>query len=518
MGASESSKKKEIIDPGPLGDEEVRHTIEAFREYSKDGTLDFAAMLDIPNDYGANLHQVAKRNEKEVSIQGLVDFIGETTRGGRSKRLTHVLCAAVGLATLVDPKTGEPYCVDEAKLGRIFQFAWQILLTKHHVTEEGFDDDSDNITASTRDVLYGGSANNGAAVSKRKLDALDPGPFVASIVEAARLEAAREREAARLAEVPATGHVLEDDKVDLSFVARWADRHAPEIADAWTAYVRATVFRDYGCRYEAPRLWDVSDILGHKATPARGQMMAALSLASATCRGDWKRLYASGVDGFSLYRLCHQILGWHGATAILLKSIHGEIFGAVLHEPWREWHTYYGGTGTDDGDKSFLFALRPTLRICRFRRGPGARTDAQFLNTTSSKFKGLALGSADGTPDCARLAIPEALNDAVVHVRRSDLTFEPGDLAPLSGIADNAIVSIDALEVWGLANDADAIHKADAGRKDARQTRAEHVRRAGKVDKAKFLENSFDREHLLGKTFAGTAKESEFHRTRDQDL
>lgn len=176
-------------------------------------------------------------------------------------------------------------------------------------------------------------------------------------------------------------------------------------------------------------------------------------------------------------------------------------------------HTYYGGSGC------FVFSLRPRVevranfgraergrsrlcpQICWPRRGAGARRDFMYLNT-KGRHKGICIGSS-GDPASARIAIPEQLGDATVTARRSCLTFESGDLAP-SALQGN--VDIDAIEVWGVG-DQDLIEAAAKGRDESRQLRADHVRKAGTVDKYKFLENSFDREHILCKTFAGCRRE-----------
>ena len=64
---------------------------------------------------------------------------------------------------------------------------------------------------------------------------------------------------------------------------------------------------------------------------------------------------------------------------------------------------------------------------------------------------------------------------------------------------DGGWVDVDELEGWA-AGDAGALEAAAAGRARARGVRADHIARARKVDKAKFL-TEFDQEMLLGKTF-----------------
>lgn len=129
-----------------------------------------------------------------------------------------------------------------------------------------------------------------------------------------------------------------------------------------------------------------------------------------------------------------------------------------------------------------------------------------YLNT-KGKFKGICIGSS-GDPSSARIAITDRLGDAKVTARRSCLTFESGELAPSSVDEET---DIDAIEVWGVG-DQDTIDAAAKARDDCRQTRADYVRKAGTVDKKMFLESAFDREHILGKTFANCAQDSEYRR------
>jgi len=478
---------------------------------------EFIEMMGVDNEFGSNLFIVASRGKKELELERFIRFVGETTRGNKSSRLTHFLCGACGAPGLVDAN-GNSVMVNQEDLGRLFTVAWRYLLSKHHATSAGFDDDSDGIVSgSRRGDLYGGIGSdqstkaNGWQSALRQIDVL---PFVGSIVQAAEHEAHQETEARRNAQISiAPGSVIQDDKIELSFIARWADRHVTELADAWSAFARARFFAAYSDIFHAPRTLNdndgISEIFGQLG-PERNQLQCALALASANCRGYWKRLYGSSIDGLSFHRLCHQILGWQGTTILLLRSTTNEVFGALLDEPWREWHTYFGGSSC------FIFSLRPNLKICRPRRDLGARRDFMYLNTKAHKFKGIALGGSGTDPKTSRLVIPEQLGDATVMLRRSDLTFESGDLVPPSSAPDG-IVSIHAIEVWGVGN-YDQIKAASQGRVDARKTRAEYVSRAGKVDKAKFLQNSFDRQFLLGKTFQACASGDEYRRAiRDND-
>lgn len=488
MGQQASGPKSPVVDPGRLGDEECANAVSVFMEYADEGRLTaagFIQAMDLDESVGASLFCIASRGASELGAQEFVNFAGETTRGSNSARLTHYLCACAGVSSLVDPSTGEPRYVEAARVRVVFELAWDKLLSKHRATASGFDDDSDIISGSTRGKAW---------------SSFDAEPFASSLLKAAENESRSEIEATKHGGSSCTA--LQGTSVDLSFVARWINRHMPDLPDAWTGYARSRLFNDYKAIFPAPVCLDASEVL---TKAHRDAMFCALAMAAAESRGHWTRIYGSGVDGLSFYRLCHQILGWKGPTVLLVKANSGDVFGAYLDTPWKEWHTFYGGSGC------FVFALKPTLEICRPRRGPGANRHFMYLNT-KGRHKCVCLGSS-GDPDSARLRIPEQLGDATVNIRRACLTYEAADLAPssLSGEVD-----IDAIEVWGVGDQA-AIAEAGKARDESRQTRADHIRKAGTVDRRQFG-TSFDREHIFGKTFAGCAQDAEYRRAvREED-
>lgn len=496
MGQGESSHDDEReIDPGPLGDAECAMALDTFKRHKPMTSAKFSTALDLPREFGDDLFRLACPSSTEtMSAQRFVSFLGETTRGARSARLTHFLCAAVGVTSLIDDKTGEPRYVERDLVARVFDIAWHVLFSKHHTTLSGFDDDDDSdVTATVRRRNF--CAEGGG-------EPFDPTPFSRAAYEAAEREAAREREAQKEAQqVGSSLLAVDESRIDLSFLARWTNRNAPDLAEAWTAYVRSVVFDDYTAVFTAPVCHESSQIFGDHGNARRAQIFCSLGLVDPSTRGEWTRIYGSGVDGFSFYRLCHQILGWQGPTLLLIKSSKGDVFGAYLDQPWREWHTFYGGSGC------FVFSLSPTLQVCRPRRGPGTTRDFMYLNT-KGRSKGLCVGSSSGSLETGRIVVPHQLADATVTTRSSCLTFEAGKLTP-SSLQEQ--VDIDALEVWGVG-DSEEIAEAIKGRNESRETRNERLRKAGTVDKSKFLASSFDREHILGKTFANCAQDSEYRR------
>jgi hypothetical protein len=89
----------------------------------------------------------------------------------------------------------------------------------------------------------------------------------------------------------------------------------------------------------------------------------------------------------------------------------------------------------------------------------------------------------------------------------SCLTFEPGKLIAeksaddVPGVLGRAQFEIGILEVWACGGE-QLISKGMSSMTKDREIRDENIRKAKKVDKAQFFNNSFDREFLLTNTFA----------------
>lgn len=357
------------VDPGPLGDVECAAALEVFLIHAaKDGQLrssGFIAALALTHDvpFGEALFAVAAGGAESIGAQEFVRFLGETTRGAKSARLTQFLCACVGVRSFLDVATGEPAYVAISALSRIFEVTWHTLISKHHATDSGFDDDDDAaVRGSSRHLIYevqGGLRSSAAMARTGSREPFDTLPFLSSIMRAAKIEAKQELEARKDAQhIGSAATVIDgngdDAHIDLSFVARWTNRHAPDLAEAWTGYVRMVCFADYSSIFTAPVCIEPSEILGNLGNARRAQIFCALSLAIKEARGVWKRMYGSGVDGFSFFRLCHQILGWRGPTILLVKASCGDVFGAYLDEPWREWYAAMSSALVVSGSQACL--------------------------------------------------------------------------------------------------------------------------------------------------------------------
>lgn len=110
---------------------------------------------------------------------------------------------------------------------------------------------------------------------------------------------------------------------------------------------------------------------------------------------------------------------------------------------------------------------------------------------------GLGFG---GNLEGFRLFLPDTLEQCTV--RGMCPTYEPGKLVFSDDVdVNNVQFEIEHLEVWGSGGVA-MIQNALKAQADHRVVLAETIVKARKVDKAQFFNNGFDREFLLGKTFA----------------
>ena len=264
---------------------------------------------------------------------------------------------------------------------------------------------------------------------------------------------------------------------DAGACARWCDRNAPGLADAYAAWARRRFLDD---ARPAPTIPAASGLL------APASVRACLLLSDVRTYGGLLRpLYASSKDGWSFQRLCREILGWAGPTLLVARA-GARVFGVLADEAWRDDRKPFGASGCR------LYTFAPAFAVARPRAGQSQ--DLLYLNTKGSASvpKGLIIG--DGA-----VHVPTELGDARIKVGRS-LAFESLALVDDATVRrDGGWVDVDELEVWA-AGDAGALEAAAAGRARARGLRADHIARARKVDKAKFL-NEFDQEMLLGKTF-----------------
>jgi len=232
-----------------------------------------------------------------------------------------------------------------------------------------------------------------------------------------------------------------------------------------------------------------------------------LSLFSESLQGTWTRLYTTMEDGRSFNRIVHGISGYNGPTVTLIEATDGrELFGFFASEPWRESNRSYG-TG-----ESFVYQLRPRWCLCRARpssSGSNSSSDYQWMNLSGFD---MPHGYGVGKRGQFRVFVPDSLEGDECVAKASDMIFEPGALLATTHpgtvstgeprrLRSGGTYQLRDLAVFGCGGDS-VIEKGLKGQSDARMIREDALQKARKVDKAKFFENTFDREMFLSNTFS----------------
>jgi len=197
--------------------------------------------------------------------------------------------------------------------------------------------------------------------------------------------------------------------------------------------------------------------------------------------GDWEPLYRDWADGRSFNALLKGTLHYGGPALLLVRTTQGEVFGA-LSTCWDDGNGKFGGSS-----ECFLFALTPALCVARSDSRSGNHV---YLNARNKHApRGLGFG---GQLNFFRLWLDADFEES--YVLQSDATFGSGLLIPGDGLQTRFQASL--IEVWAC------------GGEEAREAQVEQRRRtegvrdaARKVDRAKLLENEFDKEMFLQNTF-----------------
>ena len=183
---------------------------------------------------------------------------------------------------------------------------------------------------------------------------------------------------------------------DAGACARWCDRNAPGLADAYAAWARRRFLDD---ARPAPTIPAASGLL------APASVRACLLLSDVRTYGGLLRpLYASSKDGWSFQRLCREILGWAGPTLLVARA-GARTFGVLADEAWRDDRKPFGAGGCR------LYTFAPAFAVARPRAGQSQ--DLLYLNTKGSASvpKGLIIG--DGA-----VHVPTELGDARIEIAR----------------------------------------------------------------------------------------------------
>jgi hypothetical protein len=269
--------------------------------------------------------------------------------------------------------------------------------------------------------------------------------------------------------------------VSLHALVEWGHEFAPNMSRLLVTFLNRTCYADVELLSYVPFCPPVLEVPSNIVTQSA---LLPLALYTTACQGKWRCLYTTARDGISFNRVAHNILGYGGQTCIMIKSTTGDVFGIFSDAPWKDSNRFYGNSN------SFLFSLVPQFKILR----SSATTNGafQWLNLKSYGLPhGIGVG---GTNENFRLHIPDSLEDCLVRTQCD--TFERGRL-----ISSGERFEIMDLEVFGVGGDLAVAEALQAQGKD-RNMRNELIQKARTVDKAAFLDNSFDQEFLLSKTFS----------------
>jgi hypothetical protein len=287
---------------------------------------------------------------------------------------------------------------------------------------------------------------------------------------------------------PGSGSAAPAPALELVLFSRWATQQVPDLQEGLVALVASRS----GVRAAKPRGALCPGLL-HGETRSEVATLAsafALACSDARCQNTaWQPLYSSQRDGLAFDALAKGLVGYEGPTVLLVRDQEGLSFGALTGVTWREEGQFYGDAGSQ------LLALWPDFALRRARTdgsAPGTG-NFQYLKVRGRQgLQGLGLGGDELTP---RLLLDRDFEQC--RAGALDLTYEEG---ALRGPGRLPAFEPHVIEAWGLGGDAAAAAQA-AERQDL--DRLQSNRR--KVDKKALAGNAFDREFLLGKTFAHEA-------------
>jgi hypothetical protein len=273
--------------------------------------------------------------------------------------------------------------------------------------------------------------------------------------------------------------------LELDIFHRWATQQVPGLQEGLVELVASRC----GVLAAKPRAALCPGLLHGETRSEVATLVSAFALACSDARcldTAWQPLYSSQRDGLAFDALAKGLVGYEGPTVLLVRDHEGLSFGALTGTTWREEGQFYGDAGSQ------LLALWPDFGLRRARTdgsAPGTG-NFQYLKVRGRQgLQGLGLGGDELTP---RLLLDREFEQC--RAGALDLTYEEGALRG-PGRPPGFLPHV--IEAWGLGGDAAAAAQA-AERQDL--DRLQTNRR--KVDKKALAGNAFDREFLLGKTFA----------------
>jgi len=197
--------------------------------------------------------------------------------------------------------------------------------------------------------------------------------------------------------------------------------------------------------------------------------------------GAWTPLYRDWCDGRSFNALLKGTLYYDGHALLVTRTTQGEVVGG-LSNAWEDGNGKFGGTS-----ECFLFSLSPGFQVLRSNARSG---NYVYLNARNKHVaRGLGFG---GQPGFFRLWLDADFEEC--YVLENDATYSAGQLLLGSGMQRRFEPSV--VEIWACGSEEAKAAQA------AERARVEGVReQARKVDKAKLVENEFDKEMFFQKTF-----------------
>jgi len=274
----------------------------------------------------------------------------------------------------------------------------------------------------------------------------------------------------------------------LPVLRSWISKQLPAAADLLGTRVLQRLEEQSGSATETetndPQA-SVSNIIPVLSSPSEilsPQVLYLLQPFLPPSHGILQRLFSSKANGHSFNRLSHHIVGYKGATLILIKDTMSRVAGILASHGWIDTLSFQGNDG------SALFTLSPGFSVRRAVAASDDRTAARnapknfcYLNTKTGPARG-------GWPAKGMGAGGEAGRTSIwVDGDLEELIWRPGDKACGTFDAEGAVWrpengKIAVVEVFGFGGT-----EAEAGVEQYRQRRAKAAERMRKVDRAQMF-------------------------------
>eukprot|EP00743_Colponemidia_sp_Colp-15_P004659 GILK01005020.1.p1 GENE.GILK01005020.1~~GILK01005020.1.p1 ORF type:complete len:474 (+),score=67.66 GILK01005020.1:84-1505(+) len=302
-----------------------------------------------------------------------------------------------------------------------------------------------------------------------------------------------------------------EDNFTIEDVRHWLKKYLTDIPSCLTNYINTKLMRPYvmtALQHLKGPDFDPADLdtttvnvkllhppplllpaLSDRSYILKQADLYALAMVEPKLQTSWTRLYSSSSDGLSFQRLSSAVVGYKGCTLLVIRDSNRHIFGVFAAESWQD--TGFGGSSA-----SFLFAVSPNYQILRSLPSV-SNNHFTYLNVKGLGGKPAGIGMG-GDMRQRRIWIDKQFDTVVT--RASDSTFEPG----IIGSSSDSPTGLVSVEMWGCGG-MDALQK----QKEFQNYQNKLLEGMRKVDKKAFANNEFDREFLLGGTFANGVERRE---------